>query len=344
MNKTTDIPEIKYINLKSLNDKRRILLLTSPTAYKSSKAFLKRLNIIDIFDITSSKQEAISKNIDFLKINKNEFDLCYAVGGGMVADVSKMYAYKLNLPLIIIPTLLSSDAFLVDSTAVRNNGCIQYIPSSRAKKVLIDFDLLKNTPLRLHLSGCGDVLSIYTGLSDWKLANRKKKLKTDEVYSIPIAKTAENILKNLLIEKDEIKKGSQKGLETILRSLVMEVQLCNAYGNSRPEEGGEHFFTYSIENYMPHFLHGEMVSLGVLITSYLQNKNWRKIYNFLKYVGLNYIPRGLTEEIVMRTLKELPLYVKKHHLRYSVYNNFSVKRNFNQLRKFVRFILKNNLT
>ncbi|MBI4225598.1 iron-containing alcohol dehydrogenase [Candidatus Roizmanbacteria bacterium] len=339
INKITNIPEIEYVNLKVFKENKRVLLFTGPTAYKSSKSFLKGLNIVEVFHIDSSKKEIINKNIDFLISKKSKVDICFAVGGGIVADVAKMYAHELNLSLVIIPTLISSDAFLVDCTGIRYNGCVKYIPSLRAKSVLIDFNLLKKTPLRLHLSGCGDVLSIYTGLSDWKLANRKEKLKADETYSVSVAKMAETILEGLLIEKDEIKKGTRKGLEAILRALIMEVQLCNTYGNSRPEEGGEHFFTYCIENYMPHFLHGEMVSFGVLITSYLQKETWRKMYNFLTYVGLNYIPKGLTEELVMKTLKELPSYVKKHHLRYSVYNDFSLKKDGVKVRKFVKFIL-----
>jgi glycerol-1-phosphate dehydrogenase [NAD(P)+] len=334
------IPQILYSDLKKLEDKRRIILFTSPSAWKIAKSFLRQLGISDIVYIKSSNEKEVTANIVNLVSKKNNFDVCYAIGGGMVTDVAKYYAYKISLPLIIIPTLISTDAFLVNCTGIRSNGCVKYVSAVKAERILVDFNLLEKTPLRFHLSGCGDVLSIFTGLFDWQYANLKNKHSSDEVYSTGTARIAESILEGLINQKDEIRQGSKKGIKTILDALIMEVQLCNIYGNSRPEEGGEHFFTYCVENKVPHFLHGEMVSAGILITSFLQNQNWCKMYDFMTYVGLRYIPDGLTEKIIFETLEELPIYVKTHNLRYSIYNDFSFNKNKGRLRKFIRYILK----
>jgi len=197
---------------------------------------------------------------------------------------------------------------------------------------------LKKTPLKYHLSGCGDVLSIYTGLFDWEYTNKRGVARSDELFSPSVASTAKGILNSLLSEVEEIRRGTKKGLEIIIACLGMEVTLCNFYGNSRPEEGGEHFFTYCIESKIPHFLHGEMVCFGILITAYLQSQDWRKIKSFLDDIGLNYRLDGLTESAVIETLKELPSYVKKHKLRHSIYNDFDYQKSKGKVDQFLKEI------
>jgi len=60
--------------------------------------------------------------------------------------LSKRYLKRLEI--ICVPTIISSDAFLVDCTGLRENGCVTYIPSKKADRVLLDWKLLKKTPLK----------------------------------------------------------------------------------------------------------------------------------------------------------------------------------------------------
>jgi glycerol-1-phosphate dehydrogenase [NAD(P)+] len=256
------------------------------------------------------------------------------VGGGQVADIGRYLAAAWNQEAVCIPTVISTDAFLVDSTGLRTGGCVKYVKSKVADLVILDKELLGRTPRRYHSSGCGDVLSIFTGLFDWRYANDRGKAPDRELYDSGVAIMAEGILAGLLSETEEIKTATEAGLAAIVNALAMEVQLCNLYGNSRPEEGGEHFFAYCIENKLPHFLHGEMVAFGVLLTGYLQGQDITEIKRFMDEVGLNYKPDGLNRTIVVETLKELPDYVIKHSLRYSVYHNFQYRGRQKQVEEF----------
>lgn len=249
-------------------------------------------------------------------------------------DVGRLLAHHWNLSVICIPTLISTDAFLVDCTGIRKSGCVRYLQSRKAQKVIIDYQLLSQLTNQLFSVGCGDVLSIYTGVFDWQYAQAQDKLASDEPFREDIAQVAQSILKGLISMKAEIKNKSLSGLRSIVDALALEVQLCNLYGNSRPEEGGEHFFTYCIESKMPHFLHGEMVTFGVLITSYLQKQDISPIKDFADCIGLQYKPKGLTRQMVISTLKELPAYVHKHKLRFSIYNTFSYPQSAKQLDSF----------
>lgn len=330
------IPEIKWFDLTKYTDSVPAIVLTTPKSRIAAGIFFKKINIKKIIYIQSSQRD----DVDKIAKENAEAQIVYAIGGGRVMDIGRYIASRWGLKIVCIPTILSSDAFLVDCTGIRENGCVQYVKSKKADTVLLDVNLLNKAPLKYHLSGCGDILSIYTGVYDWYLANKNRKAKADEKYSPAIASMAESILESLIIEAAEIKKGTKKGLETILRALILEVTLCNTYGNSRPEEGGEHFFTYCIENKIPHFLHGEMVSFGVLITSFLQEQPWRHLKKFMDTVGINYKPDGLTPKIILETLKKISNYVKIHNLSFSVYNNFSFKHHEERIKSFLEEIFK----
>lgn len=313
-----NLPIIKQLELKKLKDPRKSVIFNSPSADKVSQGYFGRINCVQKIHIDSTNRTGV----DRLILNKKDVDVIYAVGAGRVMDIARLIAKEWGLEVYCIPTAISSDAFLVDSTGLREDGCVTYVPSKRADEVLIDWELLQKTPLRYHLSGCGDILSIHTALNDWKFANTEKIARSDELYLPYVAKIAEGILDGLLAQSEAIARGSKNGLESILVCLAMEVMLCNLYGNSRPEEGGEHFFAYCIENKMAQFLHGEMVGFGVLVTSMIQGQDWRRIKSFMDSINFNYAPDGLTRSLVVETLSELPEYVNKHKLRISVYNDF----------------------
>lgn len=318
----SNLPKIKWGSMDSLLDSRPAILITSPTSFKKSKNIIKNLNIVQTIYIKSAEKEYAKKLVKEKHVGK----VIYALGGGRVCDLGRFIAHKWDLEIICIPTVISTDAFLVDCTGLREKGCVTYFPSKKADLVLLDYNLLKKSPKRFHLSGCGDVLSIYTGLFDWKYANNKKKVAEGERYSESEALMAESIFRGLLTESSEIRKVSKKGLSYLVQFLAMEVQLCNFYGNSRPEEGGEHFFTYAMENKLKNFLHGEMIAFSVLLTAFIQGQDITEIKSFMDSVGLKYVLEGLNRPIVLKALNEMQGYVKMHHLRYSIYNDLSPER------------------
>lgn len=309
-----------------IKDKRKSILITSPSALKIAQPFLKGINFTKTIFIKNSHQDYV----DSLPLKDKAVQVAYLVGAGQVNDIGRYLAYKWRLETISIPTAISADAFLVDCTGLRENGCVKYVKSKKADKVILNWNLLKQAPWKFNLNGCGDVLSIFTGLHDWRRA--------DDHYNQSVAGMAQSILDGLLSQSEAIKQKTKKGLETIVNALAMEVQLCYLYGNSRPEEGGEHFFAYCAENKLGHCLHGEVVSFGILLTGFLQGQSIGPIKKFMDEIGMNYLPDGITQKIVKETLKELPAYVKKHHLRTSIYNRFDYCQNKAKINRFFKLI------
>lgn len=316
--KISNLPPLVWKSVKSIEDQRRAALITSPSALAATGDLLTGINPVATIFISDSQKESAER----LANNRIDSQVCYLVGGGQVADIGRYLAAAWNQEAVCVPTVISTDAFLVDSTGLRTGACVKYVKSKAADEVILDAELLSRAPRRYHLSGCGDVLSIFTGLFDWKYANDRGQASERELYDTGIAIMAGGILQGLLSETEEIKNVSTTRLVAIVNALAMEVQLCNLYGNSRPEEGGEHFFAYCIENKLPHFLHGEMVAFGVLLTGFLQGQDITQVRQFMDEIGLDYKPAGLNRAVAIETLRELPDYVARHRLRYGVYHDF----------------------
>ncbi len=317
---------MEWGSASKLMDDRPAVLITSRTALKVSQPFINNININETVIIENSHREYVES----IQIKRQDIAIAYLVGAGQVNDIGRYLSYKWQLPVISIPTAITADAFLVDCTGLRENRGVTYQPSKRANKIVLDWELLKKAPWNINVSGCGDVLSIFTGLWDWQ--------HFDEFYDVAVATEAKGILDALISQKNSIVRPSQKALEMLVNCLAMEVQLCYLYGNSRPEEGGEHFFAYCIENKIGHCLHGEIVGFGILLTGFLQNQDITQIKNFMDTISMSYLPSNINEKVVIDTLRELPQYVREQNLRSSIYNNFNYDQSKEKIKSFFKLI------
>ncbi len=250
-------------------------------------------------------------------------EVVYGIGGGLAIDTAKYVASVNGLPLIALPTILSTDAFLTDATGVRENGCVRYLPTKAPDTVIIDMDMLGNAPLAMRASGAADVLSISTALWDWQKAEEMGENPPGQQITPQTIAIGRTLLQTLLENATEIGKGTPTGLKILLDLLCMEVQLCNLCGHSRVEEGSEHHFVYAIEKHLTSanigkVLHGELVGLGILLMAALQSQPWEQYRYALESLHINYRPTVIAREAIAETLVNLSDYVVQHKLPYTV--------------------------
>ena len=251
-------------------------------------------------------------------------EVVYGIGGGLAIDTAKYVAAKKRLPLVALPTILSTDAFLTDATGVRENGCVHYLSSKAPDTVIIDIDVLCNAPASMRASGAADVLSIATALWDWQEAEKMGANPSNQQLTPQAVDIAGTLLQTLLDNAREIGRGTPTGLKLLLDLLCMEVQLCYQCGHSRVEEGSEHYFVYAIENHLTPgeegcpLLHGELVGLGILLMAVLQSQPWTQYRHALECLQINYFPSAVTREAIAETLINLSDYVAQHQLPYTV--------------------------
>jgi len=232
------------------------------------------------------------------------------LGGGSVMDAAKLRGCELGLEVLCVPTLLSTDAFLTSTAAIRRDGAVTYVPTG-APAVVIDDALLLRAPARLHALGCCDVLSMLTASRDWLL---------DGCADEAIIAEAALICDALMSAQDEVVSGSREGLHAVLRALEAEVALCARAGTDRVEEGSEHYFAYALERRLPGAMHGTLVGPGILAAALLQGQDVERLRRFMRATGIAATWRGVDAHVLADVVRGMAAFVGRHGYPRSVWN------------------------
>lgn len=272
------------------------------------------LAVLDSFTMEQAELEAALKGLP-------EARTVFGIGGGSACDAAKMYAWMNGCRLVLVPTILSVDAPYTSAVGVRVGHHVRYVGQAYPERLLVDFALIRQSPPRLNRAGIGDVLSIHTALFDWRLAAAE----VGESYSPDIAAQSAELYRQLVAGADDIRLCNEKGLRLISDLYVAEVALCDEHGNSRPEEGSEHYVAYCLESLTHgHYIHGELIALTTLLTSLYQNQNADELFDVIRRTGVGFRPEevGTSLEELERALLALPEFlVAEKQLPYGIYHH-----------------------
>lgn len=248
-----------------------------------------------------------------------DFDTVVAFGGGLAIDSAKYVAWKTGKRFVAIPTVISADVSVCRSVAVREDWKVRYIGDKMPDQLIIDFDIIQSAPPYLNRGGVCDILSCYTALKDWEISHAN----TGEPIDTKTVAATEDLLARLFSHRGEICGVTEDGIRFLVEGYLEEVRLSEEYGNPRPEEGSEHFFAYNLEYLMRRpFLHGNIVSLGVVLMTILQGRDPREVVNFLDGASVLWRPKeaGLSDEDVVRAIATLYDYCVDEKFYYTVVN------------------------
>jgi glycerol-1-phosphate dehydrogenase [NAD(P)+] len=314
-----NLPKVELMPLEEVTEKRPVALVTSMPAWQAVKDKI-HLPVAWQVEAVEATVAAWDRLTDGLR-----GEVVYSVGGGLSADAAKYIASKYKLPLVVIPTALSVDAYFTAASGIRRDGCVYYIDTKPPETLVLDLKVIAAAPASLRAAGVTDVMSIATGSWDWKYAEERGKNPPGMEFIPWVYDNARSILEGVLDCAEAAGRGDLQGLKTLYDCLVMEVQLCNQVGHARPEEGSEHYFAYCVENVLGHGLpHGDLVGPGILIAAAWQGQPTERLHAALQAcsVPLNHIP----PEIVDQTRTSLPAYCFDHHLSYGIAHELGLKK------------------
>ncbi len=246
-------------------------------------------------------------------------DTVVGVGGGMALDMAKYIAWKRGVRLVLFPSIMSVDACVTRSIAIREGRRVRYVGDIRADVVLVDYGLIRGAPPRLNRAGAGDILSIHTALFDWELARAER----GDQYDPVIADGARRALQRLTDGWRDIRDVTDDGIRLLAELFAGVNELCLRFGSSQPEEGSEHFWAYNVEYITGRqFIHGELVSLGILLMAGLQDNLADEVHRFLEKTRVQYRPEDLhlSRDEIVRSLRSLKHYVEKERLMFTIAN------------------------
>jgi len=212
------------------------------------------------------------KNIDHLKtfVEKNRYDLIIAVGGGKVLDSVKRVSYLTNINHLSIPTIISNDGLISPIAVIKNDqDRTESIPGMMPMGVVIDLDIIKNSPINYIRAAAGDILSNLSANNDWVLAYQNEKDRINDI-GFHLSKSAANAL----LHFDHIDLKSKSFLRMVIQGQVNSGIAMSLAGTSRPCSGSEHLISHAIDYLAlnPKVLHGTQVASISLFTLFLQNK------------------------------------------------------------------------
>ncbi len=278
LTKIHPLPTVHYTPLARWQEQRPAALVYSAAALRAARDASLRLPLAwqgEVTEATEAHWRQLGTDL--------RGEVIYAVGGGLAMDAGKYLAQEHGLPLIGVPTAISVDAPWTWAAGVRRDGCVRYLETGPPQLLLLDFELLAAAPPQLRAAGICDVLSIATGLWDWRFAEREGRNSANERYVTYAAGAAEAILQGALACAAAAGRGAAAGLRQLCDCLALEVQLCNQLGHSRPEEGSEHYFAYAVENMMGKGLpHGDLVGPGIVLLAGLQGQDTAPLRDALR--------------------------------------------------------------
>ena len=144
----------------------RGLILASSTPYKEilpqSRLNLKAPSLF----VERFAGECCEKELSRLAaiIREKSADLVVGMGGGKTIDTAKIAADRANIPVIVVPTIASTDAPCSGCAVVYSErGVFESIhyQKSNPSAVLVDTEIIARAPVRFLVAGMGDALATW---------------------------------------------------------------------------------------------------------------------------------------------------------------------------------------
>ncbi len=313
-NKRMELPRIVVVGHDVINDTGKVckdlklngnaLIVAGGTTLRAAGKTVEAMMEESGFNVGT----AIVKNPTLDEVTKvekvtNEVKATFllGVGGGKSIDIAKLASMHLDMPFISVPTAASHDGIVSSRASIIREKKTVSEAAHTPLAVVADTAIIASAPYRLLAAGCGDIISNYTAVRDWELANRLRGEPFSEYASIISKMTA----KILIESADAIKPGLEESAWTVMKALVASGVAMSIAGSSRPASGSEHKFSHALDGLAPKpALHGEQCGVGAIMMMYLHGGNWQEIRSALKTIGAptSAAELGIKEEYIIQAL------------------------------------------
>jgi glycerol-1-phosphate dehydrogenase [NAD(P)+] len=226
------------------------------------------------------------------------------VGGGKVIDVTKMVAEDVGLGFVSVPTAASHDGIVSARASIPEGDIRHSVAAEPPLAVVADTAVLADAPWELTTAGCADIISNYTAVRDWRLANRLKNVDYSEYAGALSQMTAEMLVENA----DSIRPELEESAWIVVKALVSSGVAMSIDGSSRPGSGAEHLFSHQLDRIAPEpTYHGHQVGVGSIVTEYLHTGpggRWREIRDALASIDAPTTADelGIDDDVVVEAL------------------------------------------
>lgn len=246
----------------------------------------------ELFRGVSSRQEV--SRLSGLAASQGA-DMIISVGGGASIDAGKAVSHELNLPVIVVPTTVATDApCSALSVLYTEEGVFESYLFLRRNPdcVLLDTTLVANSPARFLVAGMGDALAGYWETGTCARGGKSNAFSGGQTPTLAVLALSRLSYATLLESGLQAKIAVERKMVTPAVEAIVET---NTLISGLCSENGGHAGAHSIHNGLTTLpatrekLHGEKVAFGVLAQLVLEGRplsDIREVQGFCTSVGL----------------------------------------------------------
>lgn len=193
-------------------------------------------------------------------------DAVIGVGSGVINDISKIVANVTGKPYVIVATAPSMDGYASATSSMTMAGLKISLNSKCADVIVGDLDVLCNAPVKMMISGLGDMLAKYVSICEWRISN----LINEEYYCEDIASLVRSSLKKCVDNAEGLLHRNEDAVKSVFEGLIICGAAMKFAGLSRPASGIEHYLSHiwdmrGAEFNTPVEFHGIQCAVGTMI-------------------------------------------------------------------------------
>ncbi len=286
----------------------KALVVTSASAQKRFQPAFDKVSCELVFGEFGG--ECSKVEIERLKALATEkgCDVVVGIGGGKTLDTAKAVAYYNKIPVIVSPTIASTDAPCSALTVIyTEKGEFEeylFLPQN-PNVVLIDTEVIAQAPVRFLVAGMGDALSTYfeARACERSFSNNFCGGKSTRTALAVARLCYETLLEDSL---KAIASCKNKVVTPALESIIEANTLMSGLGFESSGLAGCH----SVHNGLTvlpethEYNHGEKVAFGVLVQLILENAPSEEISEILEYLKAVGLPTCLADLGIVEVTEE----------------------------------------
>jgi glycerol dehydrogenase len=226
-------------------------------------------------------------------VRDKNIDVVVAVGGGNAIDTAKATAYYEKLPIVIMPTIASTDAPCTGLSVIyKDDGSFSnyiFYPTN-PNVVIVDTALIAKAPVRFLVAGMGDALGTYFE------ARACVKTNSRNLVNGGITRSAMALCKlcyeTLIADGYQAKLAVERGALTPAVENIIE---ANTYLSGVGADNGGLAVAHAMHNGFTALeecrdsMHGELVAMGTIVQLVIENAPKAEVSEVIEFcvsVGL----------------------------------------------------------